>query len=406
MTTTLTNVEEMFTGPITGEQGRTFVKELIATAPTPISLEVLNTPGTPESAIMWAAGEAEAQRSADRLQFAKSAFRSTASRNWLAIVADQCFGVVAKSASFATTNVATANTGGGSYGPFAPGTLRYRNSVTQAIYVNQEEVSIAAGPSNIDVGVIAIEPGSASNAQPSEIDELETPLEGVAVVNLQAAIGQDQESAAAINDRIDARLGSFGVEGATGFSTGASTSAFESIAKNGPDNGGGVLREDGSRITVTRTKLVKNVVANTITIYLADDDGPLAGGDLTLVSEALLAYAEWIGSTVIVLNASTVIISVSGALTIRGTSTDAALFAAIDTELANASRIAPIGGFPPDDGISVRYVENAVESAGDAGKTTAFILVDIELSSPAAFEPLAEDEVAVISRSTITITRV
>lgn len=403
--TTLTDIEALLTGPVTGDEARTFLRELIATAPEPIPLEVLNTAGTPESAIIYALGEAEAQRSADRLLFARSAFRSTASRGWLAIVARQQFGVVAKGADFATTNGTLANSGGGVYGPFEPRTLRFRVSATQKIFLNTTTVTITALSSQ-SIGLIAEEPGSASTAQVGEIDELETPLDGVSITNAQPALGQDEEPAASINDRIDARIGALGVDGATGFSTGATASAFESIAKNGPDNGGGVIRSDGSRISVTRTKLVANLVTNQLILYVADDDGPIAGGDLTLVQSAVQAYAEWIGSVVTVSNVSLVSISVSGAVTIRGTPTDAALNAAVDIAMTAASRTSPIGGFPPGADIPLRFVENAVESVGDAGQTTAFVLVNIVLSDPTGSTALAEDEVVAISRDTLAWTRV
>ncbi len=406
MTDTLLTAEELLSGPVTQEEGEALIRALITTAPEIIPVEVLDTPGAPEAAIVWALGAAEAQRSADRALYARSAFRSTASRAWLGVVALENFGVTPGAADYATTNLTLANSSGALYGPFTAGTLRTVNDDTDAVYTNLEEVTIPILGSVI-AGFVAIEPGSGSNAAIGEISRLETPLEGVTVSNAQPALGRDEESALSLNARIDARLGTFGVPGATGFSTGGTASAFEALARSGVDNGGGVPREDGSRITVTRTQLVLDILDGSLTLYVADDDGPIATGDLTTVDTLVQAYAEWIGAQVDVANTVAVPVTVSGALTIRGASaTDAQILAAIDDELVITSTGCPIGGFPPSNGAPLRYVENAVESAGDTGKITAFRLVDIVLSSPSGATALAAGEVLVLSQGTITITRV
>lgn len=403
--TTLVTLKELLSGPITGAEGRSFVRDLVATAPQPIPVQVLDTPGAPEAAIVWALGEGEAVRSAQRLAFAKGGFRSLAPVEWLRLTAKEMFGVTPKDKDFATTNLTVTNSSGALYGPFAAGELRFVNDAVDppAVYANAESVTLPVGPSTTTVGVVAVEAGAASSAAIGEIDRLETPLEGVTVTNAQPAIGEDEEDAPALNARIDARLGTFGV--GFGFSTGGTSSAFESIARNGIDNGGGVPRADGSRVSVTRTKLVLDTLTGVYTLYVADEDGPLAGGDLTLVEDAAQAYAEWLGTEIEVENASAVNQTVDGALTIsRASATDAEILDEIDAMLLKATREAPIGGF--SGALSVRYVENAVESAGDAGKRTAFVLVDVSLSSPTSAVALADNEVAIFSRGTITITRV
>ncbi len=403
--TTIATLQQLLTGPMTGDQGRDLLRGLIATAPQPIPITVLDTPGTHEGAIVWALGEAEASRSSERLEFAKGGFRSTASRAWLGIQAREVYGLEPQEEDFATTNVTIENSSGALYGPLPIGALRFVNSETQAVYANAEEVTIPIGPSEVTVGLIAIEAGTASDAQVGEIDSLETPLEGVTVTNPQPALGKDQESEDSLNRRIDARIGVLGVPGATGFATGGSASSFESIAKNGVDNGGGVPREDGSRVAVTRTQLVRDDETGELTLYLADDDGPLATGDVEIVAEPVQAYAEWICSDVTVENSTAVPVTVSGTLTITDTGADDdAILDQIDVELTAASRKAPMGGF--NGGlVKLRYVENAVESAGDAGQTTAFTLVDISLSSPSGSTALDPGEVIVLSRGTITIVR-
>jgi hypothetical protein len=117
------------------------------------------------------------------------------------------------------------------------------------------------------------------------------------------------------------------------------------------------------------------------------------------------AYAEWIGSQIEVENVSTVAQVVDGTITIaRASATDTEILDAIDDALLLATTTAPIGGFT--GAISVRYVENAVESAGDAGKTTAFTLVDVVLLQPTTAIALDPNEVIILSRGTISIVRV
>lgn len=401
----MTTVEELLTGPVTGAEGRRFIRDLLATAPQPIPVQVLDTPGTPESAIVFALGEGEAVRSADRILFARSAFRSTASLAWLRIVALEEFGVTPRDADYATTNLTVTNASGALYGPFAAGEIRFVNNATDppSVYANDATVSFAVGPSVTSVGIRAIEPGSASTANVGEIDSLETPLEGVTCTNAQPAIGQDAQDIESLNASIDARLGTFGVGGS--FSTGGATSSYDSIARNGVDLGGGVPRADGTRITVTRTKLVLDILSGIYTLYVADEDGPLASGDLALVESAVQTYAEWIGAQIVVANVSMVPLEVNGALTIaKCAAYDAALLDAIDAALLDATQRTPIGGY--SGAISVRYVENIIESVGDAGKTTAFTLVDVALSTPTAPTALADNEVLIASRGTISITRV
>lgn len=417
--TTIADLADLLTGPVTGDQGRDLVIGLVTTAPQPIPISVLRTAGTPEAAIVWALGEAEAQRSLDRLLWAASGFRSTASRGWLGIISEDVYGLPPRESDFATTNVTVTNATG-VFGPFQPGELRLINDETQAVYENTETITLLpganpvqpqVGPRRSTLGVKAIEAGSASSAQVGEISELETPLEGVTVTNLQPALGQDEESAESLTQRIDARIGVFGVPGATGFATGGSRSSFDSIARNGADNGGGVPRADGSRITVTRTQLVRDDETGIHTLYVADDDGPLATGDLTLVRDAVQAYGEWIGVEIEVENAVAVEIAVEGTITIRnaGASNDAILDQT-DVELTRASRESPVGGFiipPSEDGvITLRYIENAVESVGDTGKSTAFTLVDIVLDFPGGDTPLDVGEVAVLVRGEIQIVRI
>jgi hypothetical protein len=391
--------------PIDGEEGREFVRGLIATAPDPIPPEVLDTPGTPEGAIVYALGEGEAIRSTDRALFAASAARSTANRPYLGVIASDVYSVTPRDQTFATTDVLLSNTSAAYYGPYDPGELRFVNDTTEKLYVNTDAIpTIVAGATNLPISVRALEAGSASTAQPNEITRLETTLDGVSVTNPAAAIGQDEETSDSLNGRVDAKIGSLGTPGARGWNTGATATSFEAIAKNGPDDGGGCVRADGTRIEVTRTQVVTNYATGDVVLYLADDDGPINAGDVPVVEEQVQTYTEWVGVEVDAQNSTLVTVSYAGTLTIKANSvaaTDTEIRAAVQVELTNAGRALQIG-----EGPTLDYGRNAILNAGDSSKPTAFRVVSLVLSSPAADTVLAAGQVAALVLGTLTINRV
>ena len=388
--------------PITGDQGRELVRAALATAPEPIPLEVLDTPGAPEGAIAWAFGEAEGQRSRDRALFAASAARSTASRPYLGVIASEVFSLPPKGQTFATTNVLLSNTSAAFYGPFQPGELRIVNSVTKKLFVNAALIpTIVSGATNVVIPVRALEAGSASTSQPNELDTLETPLDGVILTNPAAAIGQDEETSENLNGRIDAKIGSLGQPGARGWNTGATGTSFEAIAKNGPDDLGGCPRPDGTRIEVTRTQVVVDYLTGDITLYLADDDGPINSSDVPIVREFVQAYAEWLGVEVAVENSTLVTVSYAGTLTIKNAAaSNSAILAQAQVELTTAGRALQVG-----EGPTLDYGKDAILDAGNAGKPTAFRVVSLVLTNPLANTVLVPGEVAALTLGTLSIVR-
>lgn len=401
MTTTFEDLLE----PTTADEARTFLRELVVTSPAQIPAEVLDEPTTSEAAIVYALGEAEATRSGDRAFFARSAARSTATAPYLRVISNEQFSLPPKTQTFGTGNITLGNSSDSTYGPYDVGQFVVRNSVSKKLYSNTAEIlTIIPGAADMVIGVKALEAGTDSNALPDEITELETPLQGVTITNPAAILAQDEESAAALNDRIDKKIGSLGEPGARGWNTGATATAFEAVAKNGPDDGGGCVRADGSRIDVTRTQVVRDDVAGTITLYVADDDGPLATSDDDTVEEQVRLYTEWLGLDVSVENSTLVTVTYNGTLTIysRGAAaSDSAILAQIDVELLAAGRALQIG-----EGPTLDYGKNAILNAGDSSKATAFRVKTLVLSLPSADTTLADGEVVSMARGTITIVRV
>jgi hypothetical protein len=400
----MTTFEELLR-PVTAPEARAFLRELVITSPAQIPAEVLDTPTTPEAAIVYALGEAEAGRSTDRAFFARSAARSTATAEYLRVISAESFSLPPKTTTFGTTDITLDNASSSFYGPFDAGQFITRNSVTKALYANAAPIAgIPGGTTGLVFGVIALVAGTGSNALPNEITELETPLAGVTVTNPAALIAQDQEEPAQLNGRIDAKIGSLGEPGARGWNTGATSTAFEAVAKNGPDDGGGCIRLDGSRIDVTRTQVLRDDLTGEITLYVADDDGPLITIDVDTVRETVQTYTEWLGVEVFVENSTVATITYSGTLTIVAKSTsasDVAILQAMAASLSSAARPLGVG-----EGPTLDYGKDALLDAGNAGLSTAFKLKSLVLSSPIADTVLADGEVAALVLGTITIVRV
>ncbi len=395
---------------VTPEQARAYFRERLLTAPSPTPAEVLDTPGTPESAFVHVLGEAEAARSEDRAAFAAAGYRSTAPLSWLRLHAIEFFGMAVRVAGFAATTVVLTNASGNQYGPYEPGELRFVASDTRAVYENTETVTLEPAtltPAIASVAVRAIEAGTGSNAGVGEIDRLESALEGVSVENPTPALTVDDEDAASINRRIDARVGLQGVPGAGGVSSGGPASAVESIALSGSDNGGGCRRSDGSRVEVTRTRLERDDSTGVSTLYVADNGGPILAPDLVIVGDEVTFFAERVGSEVVTANSAVVNIPVSGSLVVRKTAmTDAEIVAAIAAALPAASTAVPIGGFeipgPPTGLVPREYIEGAIRGAG-AGK---WATITIALSSPVVDTALATNAIPNFQAGAFAITRI
>ena len=402
---------DLLQSQVTQDEAVEALKGWILSAPSPPDLVTLETPGTPENAFLYGLALAEENRSADRANYARAGFRSTAPIEWLRLIAVEFFGLPVQVAGFATTTMSVTNTSGNSYGPYEPGELRVVNDSTKAIYENAAVVTIQ--PAQLlpfvawtgSFGVRGVDAGTASNSGVGEIDRLETALEGATVANTQAALTVDDESSESINRRIDARIGFFGVAGADGLSSGGPSTAVESIALSGRDGQGGVLRLDGSRVQVTRTKLVRDDSIGVSTLYVGDNDGPLEGADLTRVTDEVQWYGERVCSLVDVENVVVNTITVGATMTIRKTTlTNSEIEGAITAAFPEAALAVPIGGFSvsPDDAVPVEYIEGAIRGAA-LGR---WQIVEIEVTTPAADVLTAANEVVQFVLGTLSISRI
>lgn len=138
-------------------------------------------------------------------------FLPTSTGAALRFVAFYTYGVTVPEATFATGNVTLTNSGGGSY-TRAVGEYVAQNPTTKKTYKNAAAFSIGAG-ATISVAMVAVEAGSASNANPNTITQSVTPMLGVAVTNPIAFVGVDAPTDEAIRELCTAKLGAMSVRG-------------------------------------------------------------------------------------------------------------------------------------------------------------------------------------------------
>ena len=327
----------------------------------------------------------------------------------------ETFGIERTEATFATTTILIDNTAGGAY-PYSPDNpLILTSSITKKIYVSQGTGTIAPLTNGQSLAIAAQEAGSASTALPGQIDQWVTPTDGLTINQPNAAIGTDKQSDDSLKTSCRARVGF--VPTASTIGAGGAAGAYESVARAGPDGKGGVVRPNGSRITVTRVRDVSDG-AGGIVLYVADDDGPLTAPDLALVESAVLAYARPKGVPCSVQNASTLSLSCTltawiGAST---TATDNEIKAAITLALIDYVRTIPIGGFdlgsggivPLRGGLEEAAVGEAPagSSAGSGAKKLAK-LIKLAFASPSGDISLTTSQVPIlVGIPAITINRV
>jgi hypothetical protein len=348
---------------------------------------------------------------------ADQGFISTASGEGATINAKEVYGITRPGATFATTTLLIDNTSGGSY-PYSPDNpLILTSSVTKKLYISQGEGEIAPLTNGQPLPVAAQEAGSASTSLPgvSEIDEWVTPTDGLVINQPNAANGEDAMLDPDLQAACGARVGF--VPTASTIGAGGAEGAYESVARTGPDGKGGVVRPDGTRITVTRVRVEPDGSGGVI-VYVADEDGPITAPDLALVEAAILAYARPKGVPCLVQNAAALPISCTLTVWIGAstTSTDQEVKDAIIAAIVDYLQGVQIGGFdlgsggviPLRGGLEEAAVGEAptTDSAGSGAKSVSK-LIKLVFATPSGDTTVAVNEVGVLSGTpTITVTRV
>jgi hypothetical protein len=211
---------------------------------------------------------------------AQAGFLDTATGGWLTLLAAQVYSVERVEATFASGTVTLTNMGGATY-VLDPGELVVAHAVTGKTFVNTAQVTISPS-SSVDADVTAEESGTESNAAAGTLTTLQTSLTGVTVTNADDILGTDEETDADLRERCRDSLGALSPNGPA--------AAYEYVAKT-PSLVGGAA--------ITRVKLGTPPGDGTLTVYLADADGAVSGGDVALVQTGFDTWATPGGSATV-----------------------------------------------------------------------------------------------------------
>ena len=158
------------------------------------------------------------------------------------------------------------------------------------------------------------------------------------------------------------------------------------------------VRSDDTSIGVTRVNLVQGDL--TITVYVADDSGPIDSADLTLVNTYIQENVVPTGYTATVLNATPVTVDIVA--TVYRSPNSALGQDDADTLVSDALidyfAAAPIGGYVVLGGFIFR---SAI--IGQIFDVAPGQIIKVDLTTPAADVPLNPEQVAVLGTVTVTL---
>lgn len=197
---------------------------------------------------------------------------------WADIAAKLLYNIKRIPAGVATCTEQLTNATAATHGPFDPGELHFAHVLTGKTYHNKEVV-LTVPPGVSSFTIEADELGSISNAAPGTITIFSTPLSGVEVTNISAAVGQDEESDKQLSKRGINKLSSLSPNGAGGIYSYVATS----------------LETLSSRIT--RVKEITDEDTGEINVIVANASGPVDPADVDLVDEAIQLVAVPKGTT-------------------------------------------------------------------------------------------------------------
>lgn len=221
-------------------------------------------------------------------EFIAAGFLSTATGDWLKVLADEVYGVEAIEATFAAPTVTVKNNGGGFY-VFDPGDLTVKASAIDKTYHNTNACEGLGAGDEFTFELTADEAGSDSTVAADEIDELVTTALGVDILSSTAAIGLDDESDDAIKIRCLASRGALSPNGPG--------DAYEYV----------VLNPDLTGVTdITRAKSIDDSDTGDVTVYVAGTSGAVAGASITAAQSAVEQWATPLCITPTVVNSTPV----------------------------------------------------------------------------------------------------
>ena len=251
---------------------------------------------------------------------------------WLAILAQQFYGVTVPGATYAETSIVLTNSGGGLY-EIASGDLTFSLSVNPGVTYTNTSGGILTGVgspgASLTVTAIASQAGAASNAGVGEIDTLVTALLGVTCTNPAAATGQNQQDAATTVQQCRNQQSAFSPNGPAG--------AYSFVALNQSLTG---------LVDIVKAREYDDSETGDVTLYIASASGAASSSDVAAVQAAVLATVTPLCITPTVYSAVPVTQAVSYVLWLYSDvgQTLATITQQIQTALQNMFAARPIGG--------------------------------------------------------------
>lgn len=306
-----------------------------------------------------------------------------ATEDWLTLLAQELYLIERIPATSGTCSVTLTNSSAVAY-VLAAGEVRVVNGTTGETYTSTDGGNLNALGGSLVLTVQADEPGTASNAAVGAINALVTPLLGVTVTNTSACVGTDDETDTALVARCRDSLGRASPNGPA--------EAYSYFAKTA------TRTADGTLIGVTRVNVVQGEL--TVTVYVADSDGPLESADLSDVNTAIQENCVPTGYTATVANATGVTVPVTCTVYLSPSSSlsIADLTSAVNERLVDYFATAPIGGYVVAGGFIFR---SAI--IGEVFQAAPADIIKVDLAAPAADVPLNPNQVAVLGTVTVTL---
>jgi phage-related baseplate assembly protein len=330
--------------------------------------------GDPTRTLYKYAAEVLSAKDSTVVEWIKAGFLSTATGDWLELLALEVYGVTKTQATFAEPTITLTNGGGGFY-EIGVGELTVRNSVTEKTYHNTVAFSLSPGATEEDIALVADEAGSDSSVAANELDELVTTFLGVEIVSSEVGLANDAESDEALKQRCRDSLGALSPNGPA--------DAYRFVALNSELTG---------LTSINRAEAVPST-NGTVTITIATVDGPADPSAVLAVAAAIEEWATPLCVNPVVVSADTLDVTLD--LTIYKKAslgvTGQEFYDAIEASILRLFADTPIGGRGGE--IAESEITNAVH------ETFPGQIYRVEGATDLT---LATDEVPVLSSLTVT----
>jgi hypothetical protein len=309
---------------------------------------------------------------------------------WLAILAQQVYGVTVPGATFASTPVTLANAGGGIY-VIEPGDLQVKNSTTGATYTNTTAATITGVGSPGATGSVTVVadgpfPGTLGSASAGEIDALVTTFNGLAVTNAAAAVGVDAQDPQTTVSQCRDSLGALSPNGPA--------AAYTYVALNSALTG---------TTDITQARTYPDSSTGDVTLYVAGSSGPVSGDDVAAVQAAINEWATPLCITPTVISATAVTIAVTYTIYLyQSVNADSTVVeAAIQTALEDFFTARPIGGDVIPPATTGYLYQSMVQTA--IGAVYPNDTFSVSVSAPSGNTALTNGQVPVLGTVTPTV---